>query len=126
MEKQRTCAACSRVRTEEMSDNSLELVSQITELNDLHEFMQDDDVDRALHLVVKLLMSKGVLTPALAPKLIVELQALATMFAIKATFYQSIGKAGTREAHMKNVYFTLKDAITKLVDSLKYVAKADH
>lgn len=120
------CKSCRRVRDEDMSDNPLELVSKITEFNDLHEFMEDEDVDRALHLVVKLLMNKGTITPAAAPKVIVELQALATKFAILATYYQSIGKAGTREAHKKNVYFTLRDAITKLVDSLKYTAKADH
>jgi hypothetical protein len=122
----RTCKGCRRVREKDMADdNALELVSQITELNDLHDFMEDDDVDRALHLVVKLLMNKGA-TPANAPKLIVELQALATLFAIKATFYQSIGKAGSKEAHMKNVYFTLKDSISKLVDALKYSAKEAH
>ena len=121
------CKACKRVRENDMSENPLELVSQITELNDIHEFMTDEDVDRALHLVVKLLMNKGQgLSPALAPKLIVELQALATKFAIMATYYQSIGKAGTKEAHKKNVYFTLKDAISKLVDALKYTAKVDH
>ena len=108
-------------------DNPLELVSQITEINDIHEFMNDNDVDRAMHLVVKLLMNKGAFTnPTTVPRLIVELQALATMFAIKATYYQSIGKAGQKEAHMKNVYFTLKDAIGKLVDALKYVAKVEH
>lgn len=121
------CSGCKRVRDKDMADsNPLELVSQITEINDLHEFMEDDDVDRVLHLVVKLLMNKGNVSPALAPKLIVELQTLATMFAIKATYYQSIGKGGTKEAHKKNVYFTLKDAISKLVDALKYTAKVDH
>jgi len=120
------CKSCRRIREKDMSDNPLELVSQITELNDLHEFMSDEEVDRALHLVVKLLMNKGSVPPAQAPKLIVELQTLATLFAVKATFYQSIGKAGTKETHMKNVYFTLKDAIGKLVDALKYTAKADH
>lgn len=109
-----------------MSDNPLELVSQITEFNDLHEFMGDEEVDRALHLVVKLLVNKGSVTPNVAPKLIVELQTLATKFAILGTYYQSIGKAGTRETHKKNVYYTLKDSITKLVDALKYTAKVDH
>lgn len=106
-----------------MSENPLELVSQVTEFNDLHEFMEDEDVDRALYLVVKLLVNKGSVSPALAPKLIVELQALSTKFAILATYYQSIGKAGTKEAHKKNVLFTLKDSLTKLADSLKYIAR---
>jgi hypothetical protein len=120
------CTGCRRVKEEDMSENPLELVSQITEFNDLHEFMTDEEVDRALHLVVKLLMNKGTVSPALAPKLIVELQALSTKFAILGTYYQSIGKKGTVEAHKKNVYYTLKDSLSKLVDSLKYVAKVDY
>lgn len=121
------CTGCRKMKAEDMSDNQLELLSQITEFNDLHEFMNDEDIDRALELVVKLLMNKGSgISPALAPKLIVELQALATKFAILGTFYQSIGKKGTEEAHRKNVYYTLKESLSKLVDSLKYVAKVDH
>ena len=76
--------------------------------------------------MVKLLVNKGSVTPQLAPKLIVELQTLATKFAILGTYYQSIGKGGTKETHKKNVYYTLKDAITKLVDALKYAAKVDY
>lgn len=109
-----------------MSDNSLELISTITEFNDVHEFMTDEQVDRAMHLVIKLLMEKGSIPATQAPKLIVELQALATKFAVLATFYATIGKGGTAENHKKNVYFTLKDALTKLVDALKYAAKVDY
>ena len=106
-----------------MAENPLELISMITEFNDLHEFMNDEQLDRALGLVVKLIMERGKLTPAQASLLIVELQALATKFAIEATFYTGIGKGGTLEAHKKNVYFTMKEAINKLVDALKYVSK---
>src|SRR5688500_10789847 len=98
------CRSCRRIKEIEMSENPLELVSQITEFNDLHEFMEDEEVDRVLHLVVKLLVNKGSVTPQLAPKLIVELQTLATKFAILGTYYQSIGKGGTKETHKKNVY----------------------
>jgi len=114
------------VRDAELSDNPLELVSTITQFNDIHEFMSDEEVDRAMHLVVKLLMEKGAIPASQAPRLIVELQALATKFAMLATYYATIGKGGTEENHKKNVYFTLKDSITKLVDSLKYVAKVDY
>lgn len=120
------CKKCKRVRDTELSDNPLELVSTVTQFNDVHEFMMDEDVDRAMHLVVKLLMEKGSIPSAQAPKLIVELQALATKFAVLATYYATIGKGGTDENHKKNVYFTLKDSITKLVDSLKYVARVDY
>lgn len=107
-----------------MSENAMELVSTVTEFNDLHEFMEDEQLDRAMHLVVKLYNEKGRLTPATAAALIVELQALSTKFALMATYYMTIGKKGTEEAHKKNVYMTLKDSISKLVDSLKYVSKA--
>jgi hypothetical protein len=109
-----------------LSENPLELVSTITQFNDIHEFMTDEEVDRAMHLVVKLLMEKGSIPGSKAPKLIVELQALATKFAVLATYYATIGKGGTEENHKKNVYFTLKDSITKLVDALKYAAKVDY
>jgi|ERR1044072_541454 hypothetical protein len=120
------CKKCNRIREKELSENPLELVSTITQFNDIHEFMTDEEVDRAMHLVVKLLMERGSIPSAQAPKLIVELQALATKFAVLATYYATIGKAGTEENHKKNVYFTLKDSITKLVDALKYTAKGDY
>lgn len=118
-----TCQKCEKIGEEEMSENPLELISTITEFNDIHEFMKDEQLDRALHLVVKLIMERGKLTPQQAALLIVELQALATKFAIEATFYTGIGKDGTKEAHKKNVYFTMKEAINKLVDALKYVSR---
>lgn len=107
-----------------MPDTTMELVSTVTEFNDLHEFMEDEQLDRALHLVVKLYMEKGRMNPAQAAAVIVELQALATKFALLGTYYMTIGKKGAEETHKKNVYMTLKDSITKLVDSLKYVSKA--
>ena len=56
-----------------MSDkNTLELISDITEFNDLHEFMKDEHLDKALAIVVKLLMNPDV-PSAKAPYLIIEL-----------------------------------------------------
>ena len=115
------CQGCERKR--ELSDNPLELVSEITQMNDIHDFMNDEDVDRAMHLVIKLTMEKGKVPPEKAPSIIVELQALATKFAILATYYATIGKAGSPESHKKNLYFTLKDSLSKLSDALKYAAR---
>lgn len=119
-----TCESCQRIKEDDMSDSTMELVSTVTEFNDLHDFMEDEQLDRALHLVVKLYMEKGRMNPAQAAALIVELQSLATKFALLGTYYMTIGKKGTEETHKKNVYMTLKDSIGKLVDSLKYVSKA--
>lgn len=120
------CQKCKRIGHNELSENPLELISTVTQFNDIHEFMTDEQLDRAMHLVIKLVMEKGSIPSQQAPKLIVELQALATKFAVLATYYATIGKGGTDENHKKNVYFTMKDAITKLVDALKYAAKVDY
>lgn len=105
-------------------ENPLELVSAITEFNDLSEFMSDEQLDKAMHLVVKLLMKPDV-PAAMAPRLIVELQALSTKFAVMAVYYSTIArdKAGTPNNHKKNVYYSTKEAIDKLVDALKYSAR---
>jgi len=64
--------------------NTLELISDITEFNDLHEFMKDEHLDKTLAIVVKLLMNPDV-PAAKAPQLITELQAISTKFAILAS-----------------------------------------
>jgi hypothetical protein len=104
--------------------NSLELISDITEFNDLHEFMQDEQLDKAMAIVVKLLMNPDV-PSAKAPHLIIELQAMSTKFAMLASVYSTIAKdkAGTVNNNKKNVYYSAKESIDKLVDALKYVVR---
>lgn len=106
-----------------MSDNQLELLSMISEFNSLHEFMQDEQLDRCLELVVKLIVRQGDIPQTQIPAVIVELQALATKFAILSSYYSNMGKGGQRETHKKNVYYTMREAIGKLVDALKYRMK---
>ena len=107
----------------ESRKSDLELVSLITEFNDLHEFMHDEQLDRSMALVVKIIVRQADIPREKIPGVIVELQALATKFALLATYYATIGKDGTPEMHKKNVYNTARDAIGKLVDSLKYRVK---
>ena len=104
--------------------NTLELISNITEFNDLHEFMNDEHLDKALSIVVKLLMNPDV-PSAKSPMLIMELQAMSTKFAVLASYYSTIAKdkAGTTNNNKKNVYYSVKESIDKLVDALKYVVR---
>src|SRR3954449_2216702 len=106
-------------------DNTLELISQITELNDLHEFLDDEHIDRAMHIVLKLI-TKGEPPAGTVSRLIVEVQALSTKFAWLAAYYATVGrdKAGTTNNHKKNIYYSTKEALDKLVDALKYMQKA--
>jgi len=104
--------------------NTLQLISDITEFNDLHEYMQDEHLDKALAIVVKLLMTPDV-PSAKAPMLIMELQAMSTKFAVMSSVYSTIAKdkAGTVNNNKKNVYYSVKESIDKLVDALKYVVR---
>ena len=104
--------------------SSLELISDITEFNDIHEFMNDAQLDRAMAIVVKLLMNPDV-PAAKAPHLIMELQAMSTKFAMFASYYSTIAKdkAGTANNNKKNIYYSVKESIDKLVDALKYVVR---
>lgn len=105
-------------------ESVLEMISQITELNDLSEYMKDPQLDRAMELTINVLMEKGAIPQSKIPAVIVELQALATVFALKSVFYITVGKGGSQESMRKNVYFTANAAITKLCDSLKYIARS--
>lgn len=105
-------------------ENILETVNGLTEINDLSEFLQDPDFDQCMELVIKLIVRPGV-DPAMAQKLIVKLQALSTKYAVLAVTYSTIlrDKAGTPNNYKKNIYHTLKEALDKLCDALKYPAK---
>lgn len=119
------CTGCRKIKGENMTDNSLELISEITVLNKIHEFMQDDQLARAMAIVVKLIMKQGEIPAIKAVPLIVELQALSTQFALASARYATFdsGPARSDIAHKKNVYYTAKEAINKLVDALKISAK---
>ena len=104
--------------------NTLELISSITEFNDLNEYMSDEQLDKALSIVVKLLMNPDV-PSAKAPYLIIELQAMSTKFSMMASVYSTIAKdkAGSVNNNKKNIYYSAKESIDKLVDALKYVVR---
>lgn len=104
--------------------NSLELISTITEFNDLHEFMKDEHLDKTMATIVKLLMNPDV-PAAKAPHLIIELQAMSTKFAVLASVYSTIAKdkTGSVNNNKKNIYYSVKESIDKLVDALKYVVR---
>jgi hypothetical protein len=105
-------------------ESTLEFVNQVTEFNDLHEFMNDPELDEALALIVKIMMKPDI--PSVqAVALIGKLQAMSAKFAILATYYTTIAKgpSGSVNNTKKNVYYTMKESIDKIVDALKYLAR---
>ena len=105
-------------------ENTIDLINQVVEFTDVHDFLQDQEVDEALALIVKI-FTKPDIPATQAVVLIAKLQALSAKFGILATYYSTLAKgpAGSLNNKKKNLYYTLKDSIDKLVDSLKYVAR---
>lgn len=96
-------------------------VSQITELNDISKFLQDEDVDLALARLIQIKTKPDL--PADTAMLVMEqLQACASMFGLKATFYAALNKgpSGSDEFKKKNLYYSMEERINRLVDALKY------
>ena len=106
------------------NENILETVNRITEINDLSDFLDDPEFDEAMENVIQLIVKPGV-SPATAQRLIVKLQALSTKYAVLAVTYSTIkrDKAGTPNNYKKNIYHSLKEALDKLCDALKYPAR---
>lgn len=105
-------------------ESILALISDITEFNDLSDFMEDKQLDFALASVIKLIMKPDV-PQVNAHRLIVELQGLSAKFSVLASIYTTIkrDKAGTVNNNKKNLYYTLSNALDRLVDALKYTAR---
>ena len=99
----------------------IDLISEITEFNDMKEFMGDPDLDYALDLIIKLIAKPDV-PSSKAPDLIIKMQALSAKFEMLSRFYTTFEKGG-ENAKKKNVYYTAEEAINRLVDALKYSAR---
>lgn len=108
----------------ETSESILEVISGVTEFNDLHDELKDPELDLALAAVVSLVMSPS-MSSAKAAESVVKLQALSARFKMQATTYKVLnpGRSGTDQYKRKNVYFAISDSLDKLVDALKYMAR---
>lgn len=108
-----------------MSDKTpLEIISQIGEFQELHEFMEDPELDEALAIMVQVMVNPN-LRPETNQKLIVQLQAYSAKFSMLAQIYSTIKKApaGSRNNFKKNIYYTTAESLDKLVQALKYTFK---
>jgi hypothetical protein len=103
-----------------MEKNTIDLLNEVSSFSDIAEFMDDKELTHALVMVAKLI-AKPDITPAAAAQLIVLLQAYSTKFAMQATWYANVKKD---ERAKKNLYYSAREAIDKLVDALKYTARS--
>lgn len=103
--------------------NPMRIVSDIAEFAKIQEFMEDENVDRALIKLTKILSNRDIPGIQIA-KQIVDCQALSAYFGIQARYYMGIGKAEPDHANKKNIYMTLKDSFNELAQALKYIERA--
>lgn len=104
-------------------ETTLDYINQVTEFNDIHEFMKDPELDEAMALIVKIMMKPDI-PQVQAIGLINKLQAMSAKFGVLATYYTTIAKgpSGSINNTKKNIYYTMKDSLDKMVQALKYMA----
>lgn len=118
-------------RWDAMGDNPLIIISELRTLmasakdkweDELSQFIEDEDVDSVIQLVLQML--DGALPePSKVAMVCARLEAYNIKFRMQFSAYMSY-KKGTTEANMKkNHYKELYTGIDRLVDSLKYLVR---
>lgn len=104
-----------------MSDHqtTAEALNSVAEFGEISGYMNDPEFTQALELVVKIMATPDI-PPDKARVLIVRLEALSAKFAMLASYHAFIDK---RDRSKKNMYYTGRDSLHRLVDSLKYILK---
>lgn len=101
-----------------METDALTTISDMQELLDVHEYMQDDGILEVMQLVVKCI-AKPDIPPAVARTALLKVQAYAFKFRLQALDYNYINK----DANKKNVYYAISQQCTDLAQTLKYLAR---
>ena len=103
---------------------SLQYLSNVQDLVDLHDFMQDEELAEAMNLAIKCI-AKPEMPPSVARAALLKMQGLSFRFRMQAATYTYIhkGRAGTDENVKKNVYFAASEQCHALAQTLKYLLK---
>lgn len=101
----------------------LEMVSAVTELNEIHKDIADPLLDQALALLVKLTVKPDVKLAAAAP-LVVQLEAIALQLKLKAKYYMLYDKSAEGR-NKKNICMSMSDGLERLADATKYLIKVN-
>lgn len=94
-------------------------LEQVNDLYEIAEFMEDEELTRALEFIAKL-MFKPDIPLDVARVEIVRMQAIAAKMQMKATFMANVDKSNRAK---KNQYFTAAAEIDKVVAALKFILK---
>jgi hypothetical protein len=97
-------------------ETTVELLNNVSHFNEISEYMQDEELTNALVIVAKIIANPDI-PPAKVAISITQLQAYSTKFAMLASWYSNVKKD---ERAKKNIYYSARESIDKLVDALKY------
>lgn len=114
------------VEEEELIDGITRL-SEVQNLMDLNDFMNDPDFEKALELVLRCI-AQPVLKHATARKALLLMQSYAFKFRMEGQVYMTLkkGRAGTDENHKKNIYFSVSEQCHEMAQTLKYLLKEQY
>jgi hypothetical protein len=101
-------------------ETTVEILNKVSVLNDISEYMKDEELTNALVVVAKLISNPDI-PPQKATLLITQLQAYSAKFGMLASWYSHVKKD---ERVKKNLYYSAREAIDKLVDALKYSVRS--
>jgi len=101
----------------------LYLASEIADLAEIENFMDDEYVDEALDLIVNLI--KKPIPHRMVGGAIMKFSSLSSYFESKYLVYMTIkqGKAGSLENKKKNIYKGLSERCHQMAQDLKYLAR---
>lgn len=100
----------------EKTESTIDLINWVQDISD---YMQDDDLTDALAMVAKLIVKPDI-PLQVATIEIVRLQAIAAKMQFKATWMTNVDKGDRAK---KNIYYTAAEAINNLVAALKYIIR---
>lgn len=97
-------------------ESTADLLNSVSHFNEISDYMQDEELTKALVIVAKLIANPDV-PPAKVAVTITQLQAYSAKFGMLASWYSHVKK---EDRARKNLYYSARETIDKLVDALKY------
>lgn len=94
-------------------------IEQINDLYKVSEYMEDDQLTKALEFITKLIFKPDI-PLSVASVEIVRMQAIAAKLALQASWLTNVDKSDRAK---KNLYYTAAAELDKVVASLKYLVK---
>ena len=98
--------------------------SEIQDFIDLHEVVQDEELQNAIDLALKCIVKPDI-PVATAKKVMLQMQGYAFKFKMQGLVYMQIhkGAAATAENIKKNAYFYASEQCHELAQTLKYLSR---